>query len=449
MQKLQLKLKNVPTDAPQVCSSTSGGLNRDESLSARGMVLSCNNPEVDQPQFHTGGLKTSVYVLSIEGKPLMPCSPAKCRKLLKSGRAKVVKLYPFTIKLNFECENQVQDVTLGIDSGFKNIGFSCVTDQKELISGTVILDSKTSSRLTERRMYRRGKRSRHHWYREARFNNRVKREGWLPPSIERRYNTHLSVIRMVKSILPVSQVIIETANFDIQKIENPEISSTEYQQGDMYGYQNMRSYLMAREKGLCQFCSKEFSNGNPSHIHHCKQRNEAGSSRTKNLAILHEKCHTMLHKKGLKLKPAREYKPSTFMSIIHKRFWRDVPGMQVTYGYITFLKRQENKISKDHNNDAFVIASGTRQERCKAVIIHQKHRNNRAVQLNRNGFAPAIRRHRYSIQPKDIVWIGEKKFTAAGMHNKGKSIVLSETKKSVPITKISKFYNFGGLAWAV
>jgi hypothetical protein len=413
-----------------------------------GLKTCSNNLEVDLHQ-HTGGFKSVVYVLSIDSKPLMTCKPAKARKLIKSEMAKVVKLYPFTIKLNFECENQVQEVTLGIDSGFKNIGFSCVSEKKELISGTLILDGKTSSRLTERAMYRRGRRSRHHWYREPRFNNRSKPEGWLPPSVQRRYDTHLSLINRMKAILPVSQVIIETANFDIQKIENPEIEGVEYQQGDLYGYQNMRSYLMAREKGLCQLCGKKFSSGNPSHIHHCKQRSEAGSNRTKNLALLHEKCHTKLHKKGLKLKPAKQYKPNTFMSIIHKKFWQDVPGMQVTYGYITFLKRQEFNIQKSHNNDAFVIANGSFQERCKPVIITQKHRNNRAIQLNRKGFVPAIRKQRYNIQPKDIVWIGNKKFTASGVHNKGISIIISETKKSIPITKISKYYNFGGLAWAI
>jgi hypothetical protein len=165
------------------------------------------------------------------------------------------------------------------------------------------------------------------------------------------------------------------------------------------------------------------------------------------MAILHEKCHIKLHKQGLKLKPAKSYKPNTFMSIIHKRFWNDVPGLKVTYGYITFLKRQENNITKSHNNDAFVIAKGTDQERCIPITIQQKHRNNRAIQLNRKGYAPAIRIQRYNIQPKDIVWINNKKFTASGVHCKGRSIMLCETKKSISITKISKFYNFGGLVW--
>jgi len=111
------------------------------------------------------GLKAAVYVLSQEGMPLMPCSQAKARKLLKQGKAVGIKPHPFTIKLNFECENKVQPIILGIDSGFKNIGFSCVSDKEELISGSVILDDKTSERLLERRMYRRGRRNKL-WYKK-------------------------------------------------------------------------------------------------------------------------------------------------------------------------------------------------------------------------------------------------------------------------------------------
>ena len=448
MQKLQVKLKNVPTDAPQVCSSISGGLNREKTLSARGIVRACNNLEVDQPQSHTGGLKAVVYVLSVIGNPLMPCSMAKARKLIKGNSASVVKLYPFTIKLKFECENQVQPVILGIDSGYKNIGFSCVTEKRELISGTVILDGKTSERLAEKAMYRSSRRNRL-WHRKPRFLNRKRKTGYLRPSVQRRYNTHLVIINRMKALMPISRVIVEIASFDIQKIENPNIEGVEYCHGDMYGYQNMRGYLMYRERGLCQLCKKPFTRGNTSHIHHCKQRSEAGSGRAKNLAILHEKCHVRLHEQGLRLKSPKSYKSSTFMSIIHNRFYRDVPGLSVTYGYITFLRRRESNIAKSHNNDAFVIAHGSIQERCIPITIRQKHRNNRAIQLNRRGYAPAVRRQRYSIQPKDIIWVGNKKLTALGVHCRGKSVLVSETRKSIPITKISRFYNFGGLAWAI
>lgn len=447
MQKLKQRTeKNTPTDAPQVRSNCGLQLNKEETLSVADLKTCFNNPEVDLPQ-HTVGFKSVVYVISINGEVLMPCKPAKARKLLESKRAVVVKLYPFTIKLTFECENRGQDVELGIDSGFQNIGFSCVTAKKELASGTVILDGKTSERLTERRMYRRGRRSRHHWYRKPRFLNRKRSEGWLPPSVQRRYDTHLSLITRLKAILPITKVTIEIVNFDIQKIENEEIYGTDYQQGDMLGYQNLRSYLMAREKGKCQLCKKEFSKGSPSHVHHCKQRNENGSNRVKNLAILHKKCHTKLHKKGLKLNAPKQYKTPTFLSIINRRFKQDLPEVNITFGYITFTKRIVLSLAKTHYNDAFVITGGSDQERCFPIEIRQKHRNNRVIQLNRKGFAPSIRRQRYAIQPKDLIWIGGIKFVAKGIQNKGAFVLVENSKKVYPTKNIEKIYNYGSFTY--
>ena len=404
-----------------------------------GSKTSANNLDVDLHQ-HTGGPKAVVYVLSIEGSPLMPCSQAKARKLLKSQRASVVTCYPFTIRLNFVCENKIQDVQMGIDSGYQNIGYSCVSATQELACGTVVMDGKTSERLTERRMYRRGRRNKL-WYRKPRFLNRKKKEGWLPPSTQRRYDTHLKIIRQLKKVLPISSVTIEVANFDIAKIENFQIEGVDYQQGDMYGYQNMRSYLMARERGCCQLCHKPFTKGQPSHIHHCLERNKTGSNRAKNLAILHKKCHDRLHQKKLKLAAPKSYKPNTYMAIIRKKFWADVPDLKVSYGYITFVNRIALQIEKTHYNDAFVIAGGGDQQRIEPVEIIQKHKNNRVLQLNRKGFAPSIRKQRYAIQPKDLVWIeGERKVTG-GVHQLGRRVIVD--KKSIALKNIQKAFHFG------
>jgi hypothetical protein len=449
MQKLEQRTeKNTPTDASQVRGNCGLSLNKEETLSVMDLKTYSNNPEVNLHQHHTGGLKDVVYVISIEGKPLMPCSNCKARKLLKNKRAVVVKLYPFTIKLNFVCENQVQNLTLGIDSGYQNIGFSCISEKQELISGILVLDDKTSSRLAERKMYRRGRRNRHHWYREARFLNRKKNEGWLPPSIQRRYDTHINLINRLKAILPISEVIIEVAKFDIQKIENPDILGVGYQQGNMFNYQNIRSYLMAREHGLCQLCKKDFKD-RPSHIHHCKQRNEQGSNRVENLAILHKECHKKLHKEGLKLNAPKQYKSNTFMSIINKRFWQDIPELKVTFGYITFIKRQEYDIEKTHNNDAFVIANGNNQIRCKPINIRQVHRNNRVLQLNRKGFKPSIKRNKSKVNPYDLFWVDKNQYNCKTMFNYGKYICFGDIKKKeyFNFKKVTKIYHFGSLIW--
>ncbi|MGB4754576.1 MAG: RRXRR domain-containing protein [Fervidobacterium sp.] len=120
-----------------------------------------------------------VYVLSVEGKPLMPTKRhGKVRRLLKQHLAKVVKTKPFTIQLLYETTSYTQNITLGIDSGYNHIGFSAVTEKEELICGEVKLRNDISELLKERRMYRRIRRSRLR-YRKRRFDNRIstKKEG--------------------------------------------------------------------------------------------------------------------------------------------------------------------------------------------------------------------------------------------------------------------------------
>ena len=455
MQKLTTKLKNVPRNASLVPCSINSDLNREETLSDQSIVLTCNNVEVTKVQQTERPLKSKVFVLNLQGKPLMPCSYAKSKRMVEKGAAKVVKRFPFTIQLNFACENVIQDVFLGIDTGYGNIGFSAVSEKSELICGTLKLDGKTKDRLDERRMYRKGRRSRHHWYRKPRFLNRVstKKKGWLPPSIERRYQTHLTLIEKIKKILPITKVIIEVAKFDIQKLENPEVVGTDYQQGSMYEYQNVRSYLMSREKGVCEHCKKDFKN-NPSHIHHRKPKSKGGNNRLENLMLIHEKCHKEIHKKPELLKKyqvasTKNYKHSTFMSIINKKFYEDVENLEVTFGNITFVNRNNLGLEKTHYNDAFIISKGSNQERINPIEIIQKHRNNRVLQLNRRGFKPSIKKQRYNIQPKDIFWVGNKKYISNGIKNSGRYITFqtSEKKNYLKVEDVTKIFHFGSFCF--
>ena len=450
MQKLHGELKNTPGDVKLllVPCSVNPGLNKEETLSVQDKVLPCNISEGVQPQSHTGGLTVMAYVLSKEGFPLMPCSTVKAKHLLKEKKAHVVKRIPFTIQLNFICENKTQDVILGIDPGYKNIGFSCVSDKKELMSGELVLDDKTSDRIKEKKMYRKLRRSRL-WYREPRFNNRKRKGVWLSPSHQRKYDTHINLIeRKLKSILPITKTIVENCNFDIQKLENPDIEGIGYQQGELYQYENIRSYLMEREEGKCQLCKKGFSRGNPSHIHHNKPRSESGSNRVKNLVLLHKRgCHRKIHDKNIKLSPAREYKGSTFMNIIKNKFIEDIKDIEFTYGYITKIKRMELGLEKSHVNDAFIIAGGERKERVRSYIIEQRHRHNRVFQLNRKGHKPSIKTHIYKIQPKDKIWVSGKIYKVVGMKNKGLYVKVEGMKKDIPIRNIDKIYKYGSLVW--
>ena len=296
-------------------------------------------------------------------------------------------------------------------------------------------------------MYRRNRRSRK-WHRAPRFMNRGIPKGWLPPSISRRYNLHEKIINELNKILPITNVIFELGNFDIQKMENINIEGIEYQQGNLYQYNNVKEYLLYREKGKCQLCGK--NKNEKFEIHHIEKRSKGGSNRLDNLALLHKSCHEKIHKNYIKLecKKTKSYKESTFMNIIRNKILNET-DYQITYGYITKTKRLELNIEKSHINDAFVIAGGTNQERSNSYNISQKHRNNRCLQLNRKGYGISIRKKRYDIQPNDIVKVGNKKYCVSGIHNCGKSVVCKENGKKLDfgIKKIDSCFHFGTLVY--
>ena len=184
-----------------------------------------------------------VYVLSKDGKPLMPTIRfGKVRKMLKNGEAKIVDRDPFTIQLLRESTEYVQEVSLGVDAGSKNIGLSATTEKKALFEGIVKLRNDIVENISTKREARRNRRQRKTRYRKPRFLNRKKskKKGWLAPSIRQKIETHLTAVAKVHTFLPISKIIVETASFDIQKIKNPEISGKEYQQGDQLGFWNVR-----------------------------------------------------------------------------------------------------------------------------------------------------------------------------------------------------------------
>lgn len=304
-----------------------------------------------------------VYVISIDGKPLMPCKEAKARRLLKQGKAKIYKREPFSIQLLFECENQVQDITLGVDAGSKHIGLSATTDKKELYAADVELRKDIVDLISTRRENRRTRRNRLR-YREPRFNNRVhsKNNGWLAPSVDQKIQCHFQVIKDVYAILPISKIVVEVASFDIQKIKNPDISDADYQKGDQLGFWNVREYILFRDGHVCQ-CCKGKSKDNILNVHHIESRKTGGDA-PNNLITLCETCHTGYHKGIVKLpkniKHGASFRDAAFMGIMRWSFYNRLkemyPNVSMTFGYITKNTRIRNGLPKEHYIDARCIS---------------------------------------------------------------------------------------------
>lgn len=331
-----------------------------------------------------------VYVISQNGQPLMPTeNHAKVRILLKNKKAKVIKRCPFTIQLTYDSTNYTQDITLGVDSGSKHIGLSATTRSKVLFESDVELRNDIVNLLSTRRQNRRTRRNRKTRYRKSRFDNRKRKNGWLVPSIQNKVDSHLTVIRKVHDILPITKVIVEVASFDIQKIKNPMISGTEYQQGEQLDFWNVREYVLFRDGHICQ-CCKGKSKDKILNVHHIESRKTGGNA-PNNLITLCETCHTGYHKGTVKLPKTihrgMSFKDAAFMGIMRWAFYNKLkeiyPNVNLTYGYITKNTRIKNSLPKEHYTDARCISGNPKAISSGTVYYQKKVRcHNRQIHKN-------------------------------------------------------------------
>ncbi|MBN1813399.1 MAG: HNH endonuclease [Anaerolineae bacterium] len=238
-----------------------------------------------------------VFVLDERGNPLMPCHPARARKLLKKGRAVVARRAPFTIRLKDRVGGEVQPVRLKIDPGSRTTGMALVREndgQAEVLHLAELHHKRgIRKRMEQRRQYRRRRRSANLRYRPPRFLNRSasRREGRLPPSLSSRVDHVSTWVRRYRRLAPVSSISVELARFDTQKMEDPEVSGVEYQQGELAGYE-VREYLLEKWGRRCAYCGIE---NVPLEVEHIVPSSRGGSNRVSNLTLA---CHDCNQEKG-------------------------------------------------------------------------------------------------------------------------------------------------------
>lgn len=304
-----------------------------------------------------------VYVLNKDGQPLMPTeNHAKVRVFLKNRKAKVVKRCPFTVQLLYDTTDYTQPVSLGVDAGSKHIGLSAVTDNKVLFESETELRNDIVKLISDRREQRRSRRTRKTRYRKPRFDNRGRKDGWLAPSVQNKVDTHLTVVRKVHEILPITKIIVEVAAFDIQKIKNPDVEGEEYQQGEQLGFWNVREYVLFRDGHTCQ-CCKGKSKDKILNVHHIESRKTGGDA-PNNLITLCETCHKGYHAGTVKLpktiRRGMSFRDAAFMGIMRWAFYNQLkelyPDVGLTYGYLTKNTRIRNGLPKTHCVDARCIS---------------------------------------------------------------------------------------------
>jgi hypothetical protein len=305
-----------------------------------------------------------VYVINYDNQPLMPCSNAIARLLLKQGKAKVKRKTPFTIKLTYQANSYIQNLTLGIDTGSSKIGSAVVKESGDIVYLSQIeIRNDIADKMKQRSKYRRNRRNRKTRYRKARWLNRknsIKKDRFSP-TMTSKINSHIKEIEFVKSILPIKNIILETGSFDTHALKNPAVLKNKwlYQKGINYGFSNTKSYVLDRDNYTCQYCKGKTKNSKLE-VHHIVFRSNNGSDEASNLICLCKICHDKLHEDKISLnkkgKIKGQLKHATQMNSIRIQLLKRLECKE-TFGYVTKEHRQLMALSKEHYNDAIAIAS--------------------------------------------------------------------------------------------
>ena len=447
-----------------------------------------------------------IFVIAEDGTKLMPTNNVKkVRKLLRTGRAIICKHEPFAIKLTYSTTQYTQPIEFKEDAGYQNIGISACSERHEYVSETRVLLKDEVEKHNNCRKHRRTRRNRLR-YRKPRFDNRraTKQPGWLAPSIKNKMNQHLRVLDIYSSVMPITSVVIEVAQFDTQVLKavqegKPSPSGTDYQHGERYGYDTLREAVFARDGYKCICCGRNAIVDNLIlRMHHLGYWKEDRTNRLSNLATVCTKCHTSKnHKPNGKLHGlgpiTKNMSSAAFMNsvkyVIAKLIKKEYPDIKVniTFGAITKRTRNDLNIEKTHANDAYCMGEYHPKHRAHSKT-YQKHRhNNRVLErfydskfvdirdgsiksgqqigcnrtnrrelrnnskneriyrgLRKSKGRRSIRRRRYELRPGDIVLFNHNKHRVVGVQNNGDYTKLEGLTKVVRTSLLTPHRHIGG-----
>ena len=314
-----------------------------------------------------------VFVLDKHKKPLMPCTEKRARLLLERKRAVVHKMSPFTIRLKDRTveESTLQPMRIKLDPGSKTTGIAVTLEGEKgthvPFLGEIVHKTTIKAKLLKRLESRKFRRYRKTRYRQPRFLNRKKTGGWLPPSLTARVNQTLYAVEKLRKLLPIIAISVEHVRFDIQKMDNPEISGVEYQQGTLLGYE-VREYLLDKWGRACVYCGQIDV---PLEIEHIIPKVRGGSNRISNLTLACHKCNQLKNNKtaeefGFPDVQAQAKKPLRDAAMMNATRWRlynelKALGLDLEGGSGGRTKKQriEHKLPKEHYYDALCVGPST------------------------------------------------------------------------------------------
>ena len=442
-----------------------------------------------------------VFVMANDGTRLMPTSRYRARKLLSAGKAMIYKYFPFTIQLQYESEKNVQPIELCMDTGSEHIGISVKSEKHEYVHAQYDNLSDEKKKHQDCLTYRRTRRNRLR-YRQPRFNNRRRNDGWLAPTVLHKKDNHVRLFQMYADVCPIGSAMLEVGQFDTAAFQAAEegrtLSGVDYQRGARYQLANLREAVFVRDNYTCRICKKSISDGVILHAHHIIPRSAGGTNRLNNLLTVCHRCHTSKnHKPGGKLydlKPVTgTFKDATFMNIVRWYIVNEIKALYPdiivhhTYGSYTKASRRDlGQFPKTHANDAYAMGEYHPKHRHRETRYQKRRRNNRVLSkfydakytdvrdgskksgsqlsCNRtNRRIPrnnpqnerifrghkvskgrvSVRKVHYTLRPGDIVKYQGEYISVAGIQNLG-SYVKLDNGKVVAVSKIRVVTHVGG-----
>ena len=333
---------------------------------------------------------SQVFVVDKERRPLAPCTPRRARLLLSECKASVFRRYPFTIILKESHSTATpRPLRLKIYPASKTTGLAVINESTAEVVWAAELKHRSQlikKALESRRSLRNGRRSRKTRYRPARWLNRVRNnpvftntEGavvtgkWLPPSLQHRVEVVMTWVERLQRYLPITALSQEIMRFDTQKLQNPEISGVEYQQGTLHGYE-VREYLLEKWSRKCAYCGARDTR---LEINHIVARSRGGSDRVSNLTLACRSCREQRGASNLEeflaTRPALLMKlqsqaqvslrdvaaiNSTRFVLLERLKARGLP-VEVSSGGETKFNRNQQQIPKSHWLNAVCIGPNT------------------------------------------------------------------------------------------
>jgi 5-methylcytosine-specific restriction endonuclease McrA len=240
-----------------------------------------------------------------------------------------------------------------------------------------------SAKLKERRDYRqarrhrvkrtklKGKKKRNKRYRKPTWKRRkgVGPKGWLAPSVKYREEEKQTLLEELVRLCPIRTCVYEVAYFDVQKMMEPEIRGTGYQEGLRRRMQekNLKAAVKARDGYTCQLCGQRKK---PWELraHHVIPRRHPyrGTNTAKNLISVCDPCHERIKGRELdyvaffqeKIESAGGFRETAmqvgrnyFLAALKEGGW----SVEEVYGYQTAVWREEMGLAKDHTQDGLAM----------------------------------------------------------------------------------------------